>query len=87
MISRYDVEKVRCTSANAEVEKFLDENKSNFFTKEEIYQIMPADEQGVSLFTIGSVETALREMVKFGIIEMVYVRNVRYYGYRDRKGW
>ena len=89
MMKRTDVEKVRHTSAYCEVEKVLIANKDTFFTKEEIYCHMPTDEEGVSLITIGSLETALRELARMGHIECVYVRGVRHFGFaeNEKRGW
>lgn len=88
MIRRTDAEKVLHTSAYCEIERMLDAHKDTFFTKEEIYMAMPTDEEGVPLITIGSVSTALTHLAKVGHIESVYVRNTRYYGYKeDKRGW
>lgn len=88
MLRRIDVEKVLHTSAYCEIEKMLNEHKDTFFTKEEIYAAMPTDEEGVPLITIGSVSSALSDLAKMGHIEIAYVRNTRYYGYKeDKRGW
>jgi hypothetical protein len=88
MLRRTDVEKVLYNSAYCEIEKMLDTHKDTFFTKEEIYMAMPIDEDGVPLITIGSLSTALSNLIKCGHIECVTVRNTRYYGYKeDKRGW
>ena len=62
------------------VEKVLDEKKDFYLTKEEIYREVDVDEQGTPLITISAVENALRSMVHSGVIDVAYVRGVRYFG-------
>ena len=86
MMNKYDVEKV--TSAHCEVEQILANYKDVYLTKEEIYARMSKDIDGVCLYTIGSLETALRDLCRVGGVKVAYVRGTRYFGYSDeRKGW
>ena len=86
MISRQDIKKV--TDIYYEVDTFLGNHKENFFTKEEIYASLPTDENGVCLYTIGSLNSALSNMTKMRKVEMEYVRGTRYYGFMmERKEW
>lgn len=86
MLNKIDVEKV--TSAHCEVEQILANHKDVYLTKEEIYARMSKDEYDVCLYTIGSLETALRDLSRVGGIKVAYVRGTRYFGYSDeRKGW
>jgi hypothetical protein len=86
MMNKYDVEKV--TSAHCEVEQILANYKDVYLTKEEIYERMTKDSDGLCLYTIGSLETALRDLNRVGGVKVAYVRGTRYFGYSDeRKGW
>lgn len=68
------------TNPFAFVEKVLDNHKDYYLTKEEIYGKVDVDEQGTPLITISSVENALRAMVRSGVVDVAYVRGVRYFG-------
>ena len=86
MISKYDVEKV--SSAHCEVEQILANHKDVYLTKEEIFARMSKDENDICLYTIGSLETALRDLCRCGGIKVAYVRGTRYFGFsNERKGW
>lgn len=67
------------------VEKTLNEKKDFYLTKEEIYREVDVDEQGTPLITISSVENALRSMVHSGVVDVAYVRGVRYFGINRRR--
>lgn len=67
------------------VEKVLDEKKDFYLTKEEIYREVDVDEQGTPLITISAVENALRSMVHSRVIDVAYVRGVRYFGINGRR--
>ena len=86
MLNKIDVEKV--TSAHCEVEQILANYKDVYLTKEELYARMSKDENDVCLYTIGSLETALRDLCRCGQIKVAYVRGTRYFGYQDgKRGW
>ena len=86
MMNKIDVEKV--TSAYCEVEHILANYKDVYLTKEEIYARMSRDIDDICLYTIGSLETALRDLCRCGQIKVAYVRGTRYFGYSDeRKRW
>jgi hypothetical protein len=85
MMRRVDIERVKHTNAYCEIERVLSVRKDMYLTKEEIYAEMPLDENGVSLVTIGSLENALRSLAHIGSIDVVYVRGVRYFGYKEEK--
>lgn len=67
------------------VEKVLDEKKDFYLTKEEIYREVDVDEQGTPLITISAVENALRSMVHSRVIDVAYVRGVRYFSINGRR--
>ena len=86
MLNKIDVEKV--TSAHCEVEQILANHKDVYLTKEELYARMTKDSEGVCLYTIGSLETALRDLCRCGQIKVAYVRGTRYFSYQDgKRGW
>ena len=86
MLNKNDVEKV--TSAYCEVEQILANHKDVYLTKEEIYARMTKDDEGLCLYTIGSLESALRELCHCEQIKFAYVRGTRYFGYQDgKRGW
>ena len=86
MMNKYDVEKV--TSAHCEVEQILANYKDSYLTKEELYARMSKDADDICLYTIGSLETALRDLSRCGQIKVAYVRGTRYFGYQDgKRGW
>lgn len=88
MMKRTDIEKARNTNAYCEIERVLSVRKDMYLTKEEIYAEMPLDENGVSLVTISSLESALRNLAHVGHIDVAYVRGVRYFGNKEEKrGW
>lgn len=85
MMKRTDIERAKNTSAYCEIERVLSVYKDKYLTKEEIYAEMPLDENGVSLVTISSLESALRNLIRVGQIDVAYVRGVRYFGYKEEK--
>ena len=89
MIKRIDIERVKNTNAFNEIERVLSVRKDMYLTKEEIYAEMPLDENGVSLITISSLESALRNLAHMRHIDVAYVRGVRYFGYNEeiKRGW
>ena len=86
MMKRTDIEKARNANVYCEIERVLSIHKDMYLTKEEIYAEMPSDENGVSLVTISSLESALRNFIRVGHIDVAYVRGVRYFGYKEDKG-
>ena len=75
----------KTASAYCEVERILYENKDYYLTKEEIYARMPLDDEGISLISIGSLESALRALTHTREIECEYVRGRRHFTYREAK--
>ena len=84
-MKRTDIERARNANAYCEIERVLSAYKDMYLTKEEIYVEMPLDENGVSLVTISSLESALRNLIRVGQIDVAYVRGVRYFGYKEEK--
>lgn len=88
MMKRTDIEKARNINVYSEIERVLSVRKDMYLTKEEVYAEMPLDENGVSLVTISSLESALRNLAHMGCIDVAYVRGTRYFGYKEEKrGW
>ena len=65
------------------VETILAENKDYYLSREEIYDRMPHDEDGVSVVTISSMDNALRNLAKMEHINVEYHLGRRYFNYRE----
>jgi hypothetical protein len=88
MIRKNEVERI--TNAYYEVTRVLNEVDDMYLTKEEIYMRFPRDEEGIPYITIGSLDNAIRNLVRMGEIEVAYVRGIRHFCINknnDRRGW
>lgn len=88
MIRKNEVERI--TNAYYEITKVLNEVDDMYLTKEEIYMSFPRDAEGIPYITIGSLDNALRNLVRMGEIEVAYVRGIRHFCINknnDRRGW
>jgi hypothetical protein len=65
------------------VENILAANKDYYLTKEEIYALVPCDEDGTSYVTISGLENALRNLAKMECINVGYHLGRKYYNYRE----
>lgn len=82
MIKKEYIEKVGATNPEFAIFKVLEENFGYCLTKEEIYEHLPplGDER---ILTIGQLNTALRNMVRYGKeVQVDYIRNRPYYSLR-----
>ena len=88
MIRKNEVERI--TNAYYEVTRVLSEVDDMYLTKEEIYMRFPRDEEGIPYITIGSLDNAIRNLVRMGEVEVAYVRGIRHFCINknnDRRGW
>jgi hypothetical protein len=88
MIRKNEVERI--TNAYYEVTRVLNEVDDMYLTKEEIYMRFPRDVEGIPYITIGSLDNALRNLVRMGEVEIAYVRGIRHFCINknnDRRGW
>jgi hypothetical protein len=78
MINKDYIESNYSLNPRMAIEDILSENKEYYLTKEEIYEHLPklGDER---VITIGQLNTALRELCKFGVIKYVYIKGKPYY--------
>ena len=84
MIKKEYIEKIGCTNPESVVLSILEKEYDYCLTKEEIYERMPqlGDER---VITISQLNTALRNMVRYGRdVDINYVKNRAYYSLRVR---
>lgn len=87
MIRKNEVERI--TNAYYEVTRVLGEVDDMYLTKEEIYMRFPRDEEGIPYITIGSLDNAIRNLVRMGEVEVAYVGGIRHFCINknnDRRG-
>ena len=86
MIKKEYIEKIGCTNPESVVLSILEKEYDYCLTKEEIYERLPqlGDER---VITISQLNTALRNMVRYGRdVDINYVKNRAYYSLRVRWG-
>ena len=84
MIKKEYIEKIGCTNPESVVLSILEKEYDYCLTKEEIYERVPqlGDER---VITISQLNTALRNMVRYGRdVDINYVKNRAYYSLRVR---
>ena len=84
MIKKEYIEKIGCTNPESVILSILEKEYDYCLTKEEIYERVPqlGDER---VITISQLNTALRNMVRYGRdVDINYVKNRAYYSLRVR---
>lgn len=84
MIKRKEIELHSYCSCHTEIMDFLNMNRDNLYSKEELFLMLPKDSDGVPIYTIGQLNTALNIGVVSGMIDKRYYKKQCWYGIRER---